>query len=64
MCVYLIDINSIAGSHCLDILSSKESDPKWLIEQRNKEVKIIQEWIAQYYIDLGALHGSPKFENN
>ncbi|RHN75383.1 putative lysosomal Pro-Xaa carboxypeptidase [Medicago truncatula] len=60
----LVAVPTINGSHCLDILPSKESDPKWLIEQRNKEVKIIQEWIAQYYIDLGALHGSPKFQNN
>ncbi|PNX59363.1 lysosomal pro-X carboxypeptidase-like protein, partial [Trifolium pratense] len=46
------------GSHCLDILSSKQSDPGWLIEQRKKEVEIIQGWIAQYYIDLGALRGN------
>jgi lysosomal Pro-X carboxypeptidase len=53
-----------SGSHCLDILPSKQSDPGWLIEQRKKEVEIIQGWIAQYYIDLGALYGAPKLQSN
>ncbi|XP_045801774.1 lysosomal Pro-X carboxypeptidase-like [Trifolium pratense] len=54
----IVAIHTINGSHCLDILSSKQSDPGWLIEQRKKEVEIIQGWIAQYYIDLGALRGN------
>ncbi|KAM3303020.1 lysosomal Pro-X carboxypeptidase isoform X1 [Capsicum chacoense] len=39
------------GSHCLDILNAKPSDPEWLTMQRNTEVKIIEGWIAQYYAD-------------
>ncbi|KAK2423992.1 lysosomal Pro-X carboxypeptidase [Trifolium repens] len=60
----IVAIQTINGSHCLDILQSKQSDPGWLIEQRKKEVEIIQGWIAQYYIDLGALYGAPKLQNN
>ncbi|THG14588.1 hypothetical protein TEA_001300 [Camellia sinensis var. sinensis] len=29
-----------------------QSDPQWLTDQRNTEVKIIQGWINQYYADL------------
>ncbi|KAK8990219.1 hypothetical protein V6N11_008925 [Hibiscus sabdariffa] len=39
-------------SHCLDILPEDETDPEWLVRQRETEVKIIQGWIAQYYADL------------
>ncbi|WJX68849.1 lysosomal Pro-Xaa carboxypeptidase [Trifolium repens] len=60
----IVAIQTINGSHCLDILPSKQSDLGWLIEQRKKEVEIIQGWIAQYYIDLGALYGEPKLKNN
>ncbi|WJX68733.1 lysosomal Pro-Xaa carboxypeptidase [Trifolium repens] len=60
----IVAIQTNNGSHCLDILPSKQSDPGWLIEQRKKEVEIIQGWIAQYYIDLGALYGAPKLQNN
>lgn len=28
------------------ILFSQQSDPDWLIEQRQNEVEIIQEWMA------------------
>ncbi|KAL0436357.1 UNVERIFIED_CONTAM: Lysosomal Pro-X carboxypeptidase [Sesamum radiatum] len=42
-------------SHCLDILYSAKTDPEWLVEQRNVEVKIIKEWINTYYADLRAL---------
>jgi hypothetical protein len=36
----------------LDLMASQQTDPKWLIEQRKKEVKIIKGWIKQYYNDL------------
>ena len=49
------------GSHCLDILGAKETDPNWLVEQRKKEIKIMKGWITQYYADLGALNGTTKF---
>lgn len=41
-----------AGSHCLDILPSREDDPKWLVLQRNVEIEIIHGWILNYYEDL------------
>ncbi|XP_055834022.1 uncharacterized protein LOC129902681 [Solanum dulcamara] len=43
------------GSHCLDILTKKPTDPEWLIMQRNTEVKIMEGWITKYYADLKAL---------
>jgi lysosomal Pro-X carboxypeptidase len=41
-----------SGSHCLDLMPSQQTDPKWLIKQRKKELKIIKGWIKQYYNDL------------
>jgi len=41
-----------AGSHCLDILAEKQTDPDWLVMQRKVEVEIIKGWIAKYYSDL------------
>ncbi|KAK6936131.1 Peptidase S28 [Dillenia turbinata] len=43
------------GSHCLDILPADETDPLWLIEQREKEVTIIEGWIKEYYADLAEM---------
>lgn len=43
------------GSHCLDILTKKPTDPEWLTMQRNTEVKIMEGWITKYYADLKAL---------
>lgn len=40
------------GSHCLDLEPPKQSDPGWLVEQRNEEIEIIDGWIAQYYATL------------
>jgi len=42
-----------SGSHCLDLHRSQESDPDWLVDQRKKEVMIIQGWITDYSTDLG-----------
>jgi lysosomal Pro-X carboxypeptidase len=33
-------------------MASQQTDPKWLIEERKKEVKIIKGWIKQYYNDI------------
>lgn len=40
------------GAHHLDFRSATKEDPKWLVEQRNKETEIIQSWIDQYHADL------------
>ena len=45
----------LAGSHCLDILKEKETDPEWLIKQRKIEVKIIKRWMAKYYAELKSI---------
>ncbi|KAL4365098.1 hypothetical protein HN51_025645 [Arachis hypogaea] len=52
----IIAINTVNGSHCLDILSAKETDPEWLVQQRKKETEIMKGWITQYYADLAALN--------
>ncbi|XVF05275.1 hypothetical protein REPUB_Repub05bG0157800 [Reevesia pubescens] len=48
----IVALSTVNGSHCLDILQQKETDPEWLIRQRKMEVKIIKEWMAKYYSDL------------
>jgi len=55
---------TFSGSHCLDLVPQNlTSDPKWLVDLRNKEVSIIKGWIAQYYVDLQTL-GSTKLSIN
>ncbi|XP_027343372.1 lysosomal Pro-X carboxypeptidase-like [Abrus precatorius] len=56
----VIAVSTVNGSHCLDILSQKPSDPQWLVTQRNIEVKIIKGWIAEYQADLLALNKQSK----
>lgn len=41
-----------AGSHCLDIQPARNTDPDWLVRQREDEVRIIKRWLANYYSDL------------
>ncbi|KAL9416360.1 hypothetical protein AB3S75_039535 [Citrus x aurantiifolia] len=48
----VVALNTVNGSHCLDILPAKESDPLWLIMQRKAEVEIIEGWLAKYHADL------------
>ncbi|XP_028071321.1 lysosomal Pro-X carboxypeptidase isoform X1 [Camellia sinensis] len=48
----VLAVSTVNGSHCLDILSAKQSDPQWLVMQRKREVKIIENWITKYYEDL------------
>ncbi|XP_043699783.1 lysosomal Pro-X carboxypeptidase-like [Telopea speciosissima] len=50
----LVAVYTKQGSHCLDLGNSSPKDPKWLIKQRNKEIKIIGGWLGKYYIDLKA----------
>uniref|UniRef100_A0A803RBQ0 Uncharacterized protein n=1 Tax=Cannabis sativa TaxID=3483 RepID=A0A803RBQ0_CANSA len=51
----ILAIKTTNGSHCLDILGRKSSDPDWLVEQRKIEINIITKWITQYYADLASL---------
>ncbi|KAF5727494.1 Serine carboxypeptidase S28 family protein [Tripterygium wilfordii] len=48
----IVAVTTVNGSHCLDILPAKETDPEWLVAQRNTEVEIIQGWLSKYYYDL------------
>ncbi|KAL2507030.1 Serine carboxypeptidase S28 family protein [Forsythia ovata] len=48
----VLAVSTVNGSHCLDIHLPAQSDPSWLVEQRNKEVEIIDGWITKYYADL------------
>ncbi|XP_042956828.1 lysosomal Pro-X carboxypeptidase-like [Carya illinoinensis] len=48
----IVAVHTVNGSHCLDILRANQSDPEWLVRQREVEVKIIKGWINQYYVDL------------
>ncbi|XP_065866385.1 uncharacterized protein [Euphorbia lathyris] len=48
----IIAIHTDQGAHCLDVLSPTANDPDWLVEQREKEIKIIAAWLADYYAKL------------
>lgn len=41
-----------AGSHCLDLMRSAESDPIWLKIQRKQELRIIKSWVENYYREI------------
>ncbi|PIA54865.1 hypothetical protein AQUCO_00901040v1 [Aquilegia coerulea] len=45
----LVAIHAAEGSHCLDILGSSKDDPIWLTKMRASIVKILKDWIAEYY---------------
>ncbi|KAK9280470.1 hypothetical protein L1049_014162 [Liquidambar formosana] len=51
----VVAIFTVRGSHCLDILPAKQSDPQWLVTQREMEIEIIEGWITKYYADLGLI---------
>ncbi|TXG73737.1 hypothetical protein EZV62_002316 [Acer yangbiense] len=42
------------GAHGLDLSSFSPSDPHWLVAQRDKEIKIVQFWIAEYNARLSS----------
>ncbi|WVZ00397.1 hypothetical protein V8G54_026466 [Vigna mungo] len=54
----VVAIHAVNGSHCLDIMGANHGDPEWLVEMRNKEIKIMKGWITQYYDDLLPLNGT------
>lgn len=37
------------GAHHIDLRASTPNDPDWLVEQRTKELEIIQGWLLDYY---------------
>jgi len=36
----------LEGSHCLDLDRSIENDPRWLKNQRAREIQIFERWIS------------------
>ncbi|XP_075500205.1 uncharacterized protein LOC142538794 isoform X1 [Primulina tabacum] len=50
----VLAITTSNGSHCLDIHPSANTDPDWLIMQRNIEVNVIQGWIQKYHKDISS----------
>ncbi|KAF2310059.1 hypothetical protein GH714_006369 [Hevea brasiliensis] len=44
----VLAVYTVNGSHALDLLRAKASDPQWLIMQRKTEVEIIKGWMAKY----------------
>ncbi|XP_031267895.1 lysosomal Pro-X carboxypeptidase-like [Pistacia vera] len=48
----VVAVHTNEGAHCLDILTPNSTDPDWLIAQREKEIKIIEFWIAEYNAKL------------
>eukprot|EP00249_Psilotum_nudum_P024688 c29263_g2_i2 orf=664-2202(-) len=44
------------GAHHLDLRPTTEYDPSWLTKQRRDEIKLIKQWLKQYYSDSRATH--------
>ncbi|XP_059644357.1 uncharacterized protein LOC132286110 [Cornus florida] len=57
----ILAVHTANGSHCLDILGAKQSDPYWLVKQRQRETKIIKEWLTKYFIDLSSMKKKKKY---
>ncbi|KAF5194731.1 Lysosomal pro-x carboxypeptidase, partial [Thalictrum thalictroides] len=45
----LVAIKAAKGSHCLDIQYSSKDDPIWLTKMRASIIKIMKDWLAEYY---------------
>uniref|UniRef100_A0A1D1XIT9 Lysosomal Pro-X carboxypeptidase n=1 Tax=Anthurium amnicola TaxID=1678845 RepID=A0A1D1XIT9_9ARAE len=45
------------GAHHIDLRSSTDEDPDWLIEQRDSELTLIRDWINDYYQEQCAYFG-------
>lgn len=45
---------SFLGGHHLDLRPSTPEDPKWLVEQREAEIGLIQGWIRNYRLEKEA----------
>jgi lysosomal Pro-X carboxypeptidase len=42
----------------LDLVTATPNDPDWLVAQRDKEIKIIASWIAEYNAKLATRTGN------
>lgn len=47
----IVAVTDASLAHNVDFMHSSEDDLKWLQTVRKKEVRIIQRWIQEYYID-------------
>uniref|UniRef100_A0A0C9SAL5 TSA: Wollemia nobilis Ref_Wollemi_Transcript_2512_2353 transcribed RNA sequence n=1 Tax=Wollemia nobilis TaxID=56998 RepID=A0A0C9SAL5_9CONI len=45
----LIALVTEKGAHHVDFRFSTSEDPDWLVEQRRREVQLINEWLQEYY---------------
>ncbi|XP_021899078.1 lysosomal Pro-X carboxypeptidase-like [Carica papaya] len=49
----ILAIYTNEGAHCADLQTpDPNNDPQWLVAQRDKEIKIIELWIAEYNAKL------------
>ncbi|KAL8237099.1 hypothetical protein R6Q59_018180 [Mikania micrantha] len=46
----VVAIYTQEGHHCLDINTPLDSDPDWLIAQRDAVINIIQGWLYKYVV--------------
>ncbi|XP_059663365.1 uncharacterized protein LOC132309028 [Cornus florida] len=50
----ILAIYTAEGSHCLDMVLAQQSDPYWLVNQRQIEIQTIEGWIRKYVADVNA----------
>ncbi|KAI3511860.1 hypothetical protein L1887_19020 [Cichorium endivia] len=48
----VVAIYTQGGHHCADILTPMDTDPDWLVEQRNIEINIIEGWLSKYTVAI------------
>ncbi|KAJ9699356.1 hypothetical protein PVL29_008117 [Vitis rotundifolia] len=44
----VVAVYTLKGAHCLDLRAPMPNDPDWLVAQRDKEIKIVALWLAEY----------------
>lgn len=49
---------SISGAHHLDLRAATAEDPEWLLEQRASEIKLIEDWLHDYYREKNLVFAS------
>lgn len=52
----IVALVTTKGAHHVDLRAATESDPEWLVQQRQEEKKHISRWLRQYYADYRASH--------
>ncbi|MCD7471060.1 hypothetical protein HAX54_011340 [Datura stramonium] len=45
----IVALTTEKGAHHLDLRAATAEDPDWLLDQRSSEIKLIRDWLDEYY---------------